>query len=238
MKTYLLFIIIGSCLLFASCSENEDFSYSGNTQIYLGVGGDSMQYSFAIKPSFQKEDTIRIPVRITGLTTDYDRPIDLRIIPELTTAREGSREEGGHFYFSPAILPKNEISSDILLVVNRQEDLEKGNVSIAFKILPNQFFGGGMGEKTLTYRVVLNDILTLPTNWDRFIKSYFGNKSLVKYQFIIDVLGIATFPGSGDDAISPGQMYFYKDKLKTELVKYEKENGPLIDENNNRVTFN
>ena len=90
----------------------------------------------------------------------------------------------------------------------------------------------------LDYKVKINDILTKPARWIYECQPYFGTYSKVKYRYIIDVLGIWDFPDSGENAIPKGQMLFYKDKMKSELARWEKENNKqMLDENNVHVDF-
>ena len=94
-----------------------------------------------------------------------------------------------------------------------------------------------MGESFLKHRFKINDILTRPDNWDTYIRRYFGEYGPVKYQFIIDHLGRYDFRETGDDPVSKAEMAYYKDKLRTYLIEYEKENGPLYEKGNVKVTF-
>ena len=111
-------------------------------------------------------------------------------------------------------------------------------MTVGINIVPTGDFLGEMGEDELCFIVTFNDRLTIPSNWNS-LKTYFGEPSLVKYQFIIDVLGISEFPTTGDNKYEAGELYYFQDELRVALVKYNNEHKdkPLTDENGNRVTF-
>ena len=73
-------------------------------------------------------------------------------------------------------------------------------MTVGINIVPTGDFLGEMGEDELCFIVTFNDRLTIPSNWNS-LKTYFGEPSLVKYQFIIDVLGISEFPTTGDKSM-------------------------------------
>jgi len=75
--------------------------------------------------------------------------------------------------------------------------------------------------------------------WELILETYFGEPSLVKYQFIIDVLGISEFPTTGENKYEAGELYYFQDELRVALVKYNNEHKdkPLTDENGNKVSF-
>jgi hypothetical protein len=215
-------------LVFWACDEKEGFNYTAGNQIYF-ENPDSTTYSFAVQASTVLVDTVYIPIHIHGLPADVDRVIDIRIDESLTTAPRGEKEEGAIFNVQPTILPAKTWTTNLEVFVYRQQALKGKEFEVYFVIEPGKEFLGDMGKEYLTFKLKINNILTPPDNWEEYIEAYFGVYGPVKYQFIIDKLHRYSFPESGPDAVTKGQMAYYRDKLRTELMKYEKEYGPLME---------
>lgn len=224
--------------LFCSCEKEEKFDYVGGNQVYFATEADSSTWSFATQSSEVNEAEVLIPVAISGKAASMDRMIKIEVIAEGTTAREGDGlASGAHFHLGNTVLKKGEIGTNIPVTVYRQKDIDGGEVVVWLRIVPDDNFLGAMGEEFLIHKFKINDILTPPDNWNSYIRRYFGEYGPVKYQFIIDKLGRYDFRENGDDPVSKAEMAYYKDKLRTYLIEYEKENGPLYEEGNVRVTF-
>lgn len=244
MKRKILYIALFALLL-CSCDENNGFNFNGGSQVYIN-SNDSTSFSFAVKPQEYIVHQIKIPLKITGLSTSVDREIPIRIDESRTVfAVKGDALAGGHYEIEKCFIPKDSVNSYVVINLYRNninttlESLNKKNedMAIAFTILESENFGGNLGKNKLKYIITFNDRLSIPKNWGS-IQTYFGAPSLVKYKFMIDVLGISEFPTSGDNKYDPGEFIFFKDKLKTALVKYNKEHkDPLKDENENLVSF-
>lgn len=237
MKKIYLNLLLIMCLLL-SCEKDEKFDYVGGNQIYFAASADSSIYSFAIQKSDVKEDMAYIPVAVAGKAAGKDREIQIEVIREQTTAKEGTDyASGAHFHLEKTILKQGEIETVIPVKVFRQADIDGGEVVVGLRIVPDENFLGDMGDEFLVHKFKINDILTKPDNWDSYIRRYFGEYGPVKYQFIIDMLGRYDFRADGEDPVSKAEMAYYKDKLKTYLIEYEAENGPLYEEGNVKVTF-
>lgn len=224
--------------ILGACEKEEKFDYAGGNQIYFAMTADSSVYSFAIQSSTVNEDVALISVAVSGAAAATDREIKIEVVGDRSTAREGSYPaSGGHYHLGRTILKAGEIKADVPVTVFRQQDISGGEVFICLRIVPDENFLGNMGEKFLVHKFKINDILTRPDNWDSYILRYFGVYGPVKYQFIIDKLGRYDFRETGDDPVSKAEMAYYKDKLKTYLMEYEAEFGPLYEEGNVKVTF-
>lgn len=243
MNKVLIFLF---CLLIFSCKQNDGFDFEGENQIYI-ASGDSTIFSFAVKPQNYKIHEIRIPIRITGSAASMDREILVEVNQERTLyAKEGLPNEGGHYTIEKCILAKDSVNTVLVVrlyrdnIKNTMQEMgrEDENMTLAINIIPVGDFLGGMGEEELKYIIAFNDRLTIPANWI-YLQPYFGVPSLVKYQFIIDVLGISEFSTFGENKYEPGELYYFQDKMRVALIQYNKEHpdAPLVDENGNRVTF-
>lgn len=237
--------LLAACLLFA-CSQQDEFDFRGGSKIYV-ASGDSTAFSFAVKPQEYVTHEIKVPVRITGTAAAVDREIKVEVDDVRTLyAVQGTPQEGGHFVIEPCILPKDSVNTKIIIRLYRDHikstlktlGKEDDDMAVSIRIVPTADFTGEMGPEKLCFIATFNDRLTIPSNWNS-LKDYFGEPSLVKYQFIIDVLEISEFPTTGENKYQAGDLYYFKDKLKIALAKYNEEHKdhPLTDENGNRVTF-
>lgn len=230
---YILGFLLGLFLI-SSCERDEKYDYTGGNQIYFNIEKDSSVYSFATQSSNVNEDTALIPVAISGLAVNYDREIKIEVLPAGTTAKEGNdRASGAHFHIEKTVLKANEIETHIPIKVFRQPDIDEAEVVVMLKIIPEGTFRGGMGDEVLIHKFKINDILTPPSNWDTYLRRYFGDYGPVKYQFIIDKLHRYEFEESGEDPVSEAQLAYYRDKMRTYLV----EEGPLYEEGGVLVIF-
>lgn len=239
-------LILLFCSLIFACSQGDEFDFKGGNKIYV-ASGDSTTFSFAVKPQEYIVHEIKVPIRVTGVATLADRIVTVELDKERTLyAKEGTPENGGHFTIEECVLQKDSVNSVIVIKLYRDhikstlKELGKENedMTVGINIVPTGDFLGEMGEDELCFIVTFNDRLTIPSNWNS-LKTYFGEPSLVKYQFIIDVLGISEFPTTGDNKYEAGELYYFQDELRVALVKYNNEHKdkPLTDENGNRVTF-
>lgn len=239
MKNRILVIALAAAMaaLFG-CEKGEKYDYRGGNQIYFAAAADSTTYSFAVKSSTMFEDVAMIPVAVSGLAADRDREIKIEVLQQGTTARPGQQlADGGHYHIGTTILKAGEIETNVPVTVFRQQDIDGSEVVVWLRIVPDGEFLGQMGEEFLVHKFKINDILTKPTNWDSYIRRYFGEYGPVKYQFIIDMLGRSDFEEAGEDPVSKAEMAYYKDKLRTYLIEYEKEHGPLYEEGDVKVIF-
>lgn len=239
MKTTNIFVI-GLLMLVAviGCSEEDGFDYAGGAQVYFervaGSGtADSTTYSFAVRDNDLQFDVIEIPLVVTGKSVDYNREVNLVVVDEKTTAVRDV-----DYTMEKVVIAAGDGKAVLKIKVNRTEDLKSEERVIFLQILPSEGLGVDVDTTWLDYKVKINDILTKPARWIYECQPYFGTYSKVKYRYIIDVLGIWDFPDSGENAIPKGQMLFYKDKMKSELARWEKENNKqMLDENNVHVDF-
>lgn len=246
MKNMNRILMLLSCLFVFACSQNDEFDFKGDSKIYV-ASGDSTMFSFAVKSQEYTVHKIRIPIRVTGVAAAVDREVIVELDSERTLyAKGGTPESGGHFTIEKCVLLKDSVNGDIFIKLYREnikntlKELGKENedMTVGINIVPTGDFSGNMGKEKLCFIVTFNDRLTIPSNWNS-LKTYFGEPSLVKFQFIIDVLGISEFPTTGDNKYEVGELYYFQDELRIALVKYNNEHKdkPLTDENGNKVTF-
>lgn len=232
-RNYSICFMILAALTATSCEVKEGYDYQAGNQIFFEIA-DSVTYSFAIKPSTLKEDILSLPVGTSGMTSAKEREVVVMVDPD----QQSTAVEGIHYSVGKATIPAGEYTTNIPIKVISAPELATKEVYVYLCIVLGDEYLGDLGESRLKIKVKINNILTKPSNWDSFIKTYFGTYGPVKYQFIIDTLGLYEFMLSGTETpVTKAEMAYYKDKLKTELIKYEKEHGPLMEEGNIKVDF-
>lgn len=237
MKTFTINKIC--CLLIAivsliGCSQDDLLLYKEDARIYF-ERGQIVDYTFSISSADVVTDTIYIPLRIMGSAADKDRTFNV-IVDDSSTAKKGY-----HFEFGPQVIAANSYDVSLPVYVYRKPGLKDSIVNAYLTIGESADFKPGYSDKAYTsdslnklhYRISINDQLLKPSNWDTRWASYFGTYSRTKHLFIIQ-----TYGGPGWTSVSyPQDINFLVQSVKFALYNYELANGPLIDENGERVVF-
>lgn len=239
LSSYILSISTALMLLTA-CKKAEELRYQEDPRIYFSkfvVNADSTIYSFAVQPATKTFDTVRMTMRIMGSAVDHDREINLQVDDSSTGKR------GYHFDLGPLVMPANAYQTTIPVILYRKQGLQDSMVNIYFTVVESKDFKPGFDDKPgttykktrLQYKVSFNDYLVKPSRWDASLASYLGDYSETKFRFIIQYTAKTTWESALDT--TPGIMNFVVTTVKNALREYELANGPLLDENGNRVTF-
>jgi hypothetical protein len=248
-RKHSLYIIIPALLLaaFSSCKKSEltAFDQPAMVQFYKHFDDskrDSFLYSFAIKPADLMVDTVKLPVRISGVAANKDRQINLKTVADSTNAVAGT-----DYIIHSSIVRAGRYNDSIWVIVKRTPDMGTTEKRLMLEIVPSEDFQPGIGNMPVmdgSFRsgaatrmlVKINDFLTKPSDWDKGLHFFFGTYSRVKFQFIIQVTGRTEFP-YGTAEIPYGQFSAYKNMMVAALSDYVKEHGPMIDENGQVVSF-
>lgn len=235
----LVFLFL-TVLLIAGCTKDKRLMYEEDPRIYftkfiLGVTNpDSAIYSFTLKPADQTKDTAYLTMRIMGSAVDRDRVIKVIVSPTSTA------KEGYHFDFGPLIMPANEYQTQIPVFLYRKPGLKDSIVHLELAVGTSVDFKPGYEDKVrgsafdrLHYKISFTDQVLKPRNWDSYLVNYFGEYSKTKFEFMIRKTGKSEW----ERAIFPQDLNFYIQTVKRELLEYEKVNGPMLDENGNRISF-
>lgn len=231
--------------LITACRKSELTGYSQPDMIYFykdfyNADKDSIVYSFAIKPNGLVADTVKIPMRIMGLASDYDRTVNIQMVADSSTAL------AQQYTILPTIVKAGMYTTNVPLLVKRMPELKTKDVRLLLEVAASDEFLPGVynstpsasrGGGSVRFPVRINDFLTKPSNWDSFITYYFGAYSQVKYKLAIDVTGRTQFLTSGEDPVTSSQMTFFKILCRNYLIDYNATNTPLKDENGTLVTF-
>ncbi|MGE9313449.1 DUF4843 domain-containing protein [Niabella sp. CJ426] len=235
-KTYLRRIIymVLLALSLTSCKEDQSLIYEQDARIYFREGV-AVEYSFTAEPASVTTDTLFIPIRIMGSAADRDRTFNI-IIDDSSTAKRGY-----HFQFGPLVIPANAYELSLPVYIYRRAGLKDSVVNAYLTIGESSDFKPGYIDKSNSvnpynkqhYRISLHDQLLKPSTWDTRWATYFGTYSKTKHQFINQIYGSASWPAVN----FPQDINFVVQTMKLALYNYEQANGPLIDENGERVVF-
>lgn len=215
--------------LFAACRKSKDLMYKNDPEIYFSGStpsavGDSLPYTFVVRPDTVMQDTAFLYFRISGFAADKDRAVEIQV-DKSTTAKAGI-----HFKLDPVVVKAGEYTATLPVILYRTADMKNNQFVINVKIRTSEDFDTSFGRGS--YHVYVTDQLLKPGDWETFI---YGTYSKVKHEFMVSRLGTTKITMSLGAQLS--EMLAILQRMRLELLKYEKENGYLIDETGNRVTF-
>ena len=258
----LLFTLSLFTMILLSCSQESvptyDTSQTG-LDIWVGTSGGAVYESVSYNYSYSYDDgTLTFYAQINGLPVDYDRTFRMEPLGEYADeVRATMRQEdyvvrantiGGTYkiHFNTQALPDPSLFSE-----------EDGIVE--FRMVPNDVFNIGT-EGHQQFTVIMKNYLAKPDNWDAVppsqtlfiyepLSKYFGSFSRVKYQFMIQVLGLIDFnirasmgslPNYDEETntISAPYALQLKYKMQSALSEYNATHDtPLTDEYGYEVVF-
>ena len=210
LYTALLFI-----LLIQGCKEDEKRLYNDKARAEL-VSRDKnppadYSYSFVWGSASRDRDTVYIPVRVIGGSSNVDRHVTFEQVSEYNitytydntgrvkdstvTERTDKAIAGKHYVAlsDEAIQPlftirAGRISDNVGIVVLRDASLKTGSVRLRLRLKANGDFG--LGERRLLEQtIIISDKLEMPSNWNYTTKAYLGKYSKPKHQLMLQVVG-------------------------------------------------
>lgn len=230
---YISLIFISLAALYG-CKEKR-LMFEEAPAVYFSkfvVDPDSINYSFGIRPDEIVTDTVYLTMRIMGNSTPNDREIKLNVV-------KGSNAKAGyHYNLGDLVMPANAFETKIPVYLYRRPGLKDSVISLNFEVAESKDFKQGYGDtptkkSRLEYKINIDDQILKPANWDFTLAKYFGNFSIVKFQFMIQATGRSVWTG----VIGDGEMANYVTTVKFALYNYERLNGTKFDENGNAVIF-
>lgn len=238
-----IFILALLIFLFVSCKKDPQSIFSGRDGISFyyksGPEQDSISYSFKANVVPKTKDTVYIKMRLVGKLANRDR--EILVVPgEGTTAIEGT-----HFILPNIVMPADSLEVKYPVVLLNAADLSSKTVRLVLRVAESKdLIVGTIGQadfstrNTSLFKINFSNNLIQPDYWN-YIAGYVGGYSAVRYQFMIDVLGTSNFrPTTKGGLLTYPDFLNFKAVLNTALKEYEETNGPLMDENNLRITFN
>ena len=167
--------LLGILVAFVSCQNDDIDSFdTSSSYIYFDIPyltdangenttsrSDSISYSFALDDLDVTYTTLNVVVKTIGMATDYDRPYNIELINETTTATSAEWDQS---ILNNRSIKAGELTDTIHLVVQRSEELQEQWMQINLRILPNENFQIGYGNLQ-TVKVSFSDILSMPSWW-------------------------------------------------------------------------
>lgn len=218
------------CLLpaaFVACRKAELQTFLEDQVVYFyqvrnDKTADSLTYSFAVRDAALQYDTVRIPLRITGVATAGDRKVNYSVIADRSSIDAKSYE------LLPAVVKASEYGGVLMIKVLRSAELKTRESRLWIRLENSADFKTSLGGQ-LEYLVKVNDFYSKPTSW---IEYKFGPYSNVKYDLIIKATGLFDY-----SAVQETEGDYLRQTCINYLVAWEEENGPLYDENGERIFF-
>jgi hypothetical protein len=242
-------IIILICLaFFCSCSKNKQQLFSEkDTAISFYDNNDfngTINVNFLFYPETQKEVTVKIPLRISGMPQSHDRYYSVSIVKEgknKMTAKEGIHYEK----LKDKYLVRRDVYDDTLRIVilRKDKNLKDKVYKLVIKLKPTEDFKLGVGEDKNYRRYRHQIIITISENFNtppEFWKNYARDNGYLsasevgpyhskKCQKFVEIAEIKD------------ENWSAKDNLElTLLIKETKKwfkNHEILDENKNRLFF-
>lgn len=234
MRYFIIACIAAFC---CSCQKDELIDYSGGDGIAFYVGEyeiDSVSYSFAFSPAPIDKDTIYLKMRVVGGAKDYPRTIAVKAGPGTTARPEVD------FILPQHTLPAGALTVDYPVIVMNTPEMADNEFRLVAEVTESKDFSPGAvgqeigGSYNLPKILVkITNKIVEPTYWPD-VESAFGPFSAAKFRFMIQATGLTDF---SYEALGTSGIYNLPVRLRNALLEYEAANGPLIDENGNRVTF-
>lgn len=211
--------------ILSSCKDDFmefDKNMSSVRFVYEKGQGDSITYSFALNTNVV-DKSIKIPLNIIGTTKSFDRKVNIQINTEETTAKENY-----NYFLQECIIPAESTSGELIVKLFEKEFVDELKI-VLFIGSNNDFTNGPINESKI--KIILTNNLSKPSDWP----GPFGDYSLVKHKFIIEVTG----KGSNYNEWTAAQIIYYIGELNKALYEYNKVHpgNPLTDENGLVVTF-
>ena len=250
-----IFKAVAALLLLTACSQEEVSLYdTSQTALNIWVGNQAgavydhatYNYSYAYE-----EGSVTFYAQLSGMPADVDRTFRLEpfggdsALMAVTVRTDDyvipAGAIGGTYqvYFNTQLLP------DANLFANREG-------SINFRVMPSDAFSIGT-EGHQQFTVVLRNYLAKPDNWDTAnfpripLSKYFGTYSRVKYQFMIEHLGLIDFEinynaqtsyDEETNVVSASYAVHLRQVMQRALNEYnETHDTPLTDELGTPVLF-
>lgn len=239
MKKIIYIFLLGIFGFATSCKEDRPLMYEEDPRVYLlnrfTVGSnDSVNYSFAFQNDDVQTYSMNLYFRIIGYAKDYDRTIALEVEDGATA------QENEHYTIEDLYIPANSSDGTAVLTFYRKPDLKQNTAEAVLRVVENEHFKPGYYNKEygrldrLSYKFILTDKLSKPSIWDTYWQNLFGDYSERKIVFLTQALPYSNWNSGG---LFPQDSNQLIQKARIAIYEYEKVNGPMMDENGNRVVI-
>ncbi|WP_285055973.1 DUF4843 domain-containing protein [Pedobacter ginsengisoli] len=201
MKSYIIILLAVIC--FASCKKAEEMRFDHAANVYFDLSQrdrDSIVTTFAYTPTIP-EDTVWLPVRLSGVRTENARTFTAKIETDSSTARP-------ELHYEP-LKPSYSIPAGAgiayipLVIYNKDKELENRSVSIIVKLTGTSDLGIE-NPYVIRAKVIFSATLEKPGGWWDFwpLAPY----SRTKHELFILTTGQTWMSEDGLDA--PKNLYY------------------------------
>ncbi len=199
MKSYILVLLVIFSVVSCKKAVEQRFDHSANVYFDIYNGDkDSIVTTFAYHPNLG-QDTVWLPVRLSGIRTAVARTFKARVETDSSTASPVLHYEALKASYT---IPANAGIGYIPVVIyNKDPELENRSVSVIIKLTASDDFGIE-NPYMIRAKVVFSSKLEKPDWWDFWpLPPY----SRVKHELFILVTGQTSLTRDGQDA--PKNLY-------------------------------
>jgi hypothetical protein len=199
----IVYSFFATVITLAACNKADLTTYQTNDNIYFDLdpagNRDSILYTFAYYPD-RLQDTVFVPVRISGIRVDQNRSYKVKVIDSATTAIANQHYEP---FKDSYVLPAGAGSAALPVVLfNNDPELVNRSFAITIELVPTEDFGADL-KQIITARIVFSNKLEKPKWWEMWLGAYY---SQVKHQLFRLAATTEDLSMNGLDA--PKNLYY------------------------------
>ena len=183
---------LAGILAIAGCREQETPTFTAKSMLYIQqedfADGESIDLAHLTK-SFASyagasELEVSFKVNLIGHVTGYDRPFEVAVVEEETTAEENEYE------IETPVLKAGEITTDLKIKLFKTPRMDEEKVTLTILLLAGKHFNLGY-EDQLTAQVIYDNTPLKPEWWTEFIAlCYLGEYTPAKYNAFYNYCGL------------------------------------------------
>lgn len=183
---------LAGILATAGCREQETPTFTAKSMLYIQqedfADGESIDLAHLTK-SFASyagasEMEVSFKVNLIGHVTGYDRPFEVAVVEEETTAEENEYE------IVTPVLKAGEITTDLKIKLFKTPRMDEEKVTLTILLLAGKHFNLGY-EDQLTAQVIYDNTPLKPEWWTEFIAlCYLGEYTPAKYNAFYNYCGL------------------------------------------------
>lgn len=183
---------LAGILAIAGCREQETPTFTAKSMLYIQqedfADGESIDLAHLTK-SFASyagasEMEVSFKVNLIGHVTGYDRPFEVAVVEEETTAEENEYE------IETPVLKAGEITTDLKIKLFKTPRMDEEKVTLTILLLAGKHFNLGY-EDQLTAQVIYDNTPLKPEWWTELIAlCYLGEYTPAKYNAFYNYCGL------------------------------------------------
>ncbi|MDD7118020.1 MAG: DUF4843 domain-containing protein [Candidatus Cryptobacteroides sp.] len=192
MRNFVKYMALAGILAIAGCREQETPTFTAKSMLYIQqedfADGESIDLAHLTK-SFASyagasEMEVSFKVNLIGHVTGYDRPFEVAVVEEETTAEENEYE------IETPVLKAGEITTDLKIKLFKTPRMDEEKVTLTILLLAGKHFNLGY-EDQLTAQVIYDNTPLKPEWWTEFIAlCYLGEYTPAKYNAFYNYCGL------------------------------------------------